>query len=74
MLSRPSGPILSPCIDVCRLNAATGLCEGCFRTLDEIGGWSGMSNAGRAAIMAQLPRRKTSRGTEIAKAPGRQGD
>ena len=29
----------SPCISVCRMTEATGLCEGCFRTLDEITGW-----------------------------------
>ncbi|WP_353134346.1 DUF1289 domain-containing protein [Limnohabitans sp.] len=30
---------LSPCISVCRMSDQTGLCEGCFRTLDEITGW-----------------------------------
>lgn len=30
----------SPCISVCRMHADTGLCEGCFRTLPEISGWS----------------------------------
>lgn len=30
----------SPCISVCRMDAATGFCEGCFRTLEEIADWS----------------------------------
>lgn len=30
----------SPCISVCRINADSGLCEGCYRTLKEISGWS----------------------------------
>lgn len=30
----------SPCISVCRMSEKTGWCEGCFRTLDEITGWS----------------------------------
>jgi hypothetical protein len=30
---------LSPCISVCRMSDQSGLCEGCFRTLDEITGW-----------------------------------
>jgi prolyl-tRNA editing enzyme YbaK/EbsC (Cys-tRNA(Pro) deacylase)/predicted Fe-S protein YdhL (DUF1289 family) len=30
----------SPCISVCRVNADSGLCEGCFRTLGEISGWA----------------------------------
>jgi predicted Fe-S protein YdhL (DUF1289 family) len=29
----------SPCISVCRMSEKTELCEGCFRTLDEITGW-----------------------------------
>ena len=29
----------SPCISVCRMTEKTGLCEGCFRTIDEITGW-----------------------------------
>jgi prolyl-tRNA editing enzyme YbaK/EbsC (Cys-tRNA(Pro) deacylase)/predicted Fe-S protein YdhL (DUF1289 family) len=35
-----TGEVPSPCISVCQINAATGCCEGCFRTLDEIAGWS----------------------------------
>lgn len=30
----------SPCISVCRVNADSGLCEGCFRTLGEISAWA----------------------------------
>ncbi len=31
-----AGPgVASPCIDVCRMSEADGLCLGCFRTLDE---------------------------------------
>jgi prolyl-tRNA editing enzyme YbaK/EbsC (Cys-tRNA(Pro) deacylase)/predicted Fe-S protein YdhL (DUF1289 family) len=29
----------SPCISVCRINASSGICEGCFRTLSEISAW-----------------------------------
>ena len=36
----PTGDVPSPCISVCQINAVTGSCEGCFRTLDEIAGWS----------------------------------
>ena len=35
-----TGDVPSPCISVCQINAVTGSCEGCFRTLDEIAGWS----------------------------------
>ena len=29
----------SPCINVCSMNNATGYCEGCYRTIEEIQGW-----------------------------------
>ena len=47
----------SPCTKVCVLDAATGLCEGCGRTRDEIARWGGMSEAQRRAVMAGLPER-----------------
>lgn len=39
-VSASGDKVLSPCISVCRINARTGLCEGCYRTLREISGWS----------------------------------
>ncbi len=30
--------------------AATGLCEGCFRTLDEIAAWSRMADADKRRV------------------------
>jgi hypothetical protein len=44
----------SPCISVCRMDAATGLCEGCWRTLDEIAGWSRASEEGKRAVWEAL--------------------
>ena len=48
----------SPCIDVCRMDANSGLCEGCLRTLDEIAAWSVLDDDARRAIVAALPGRK----------------
>ncbi|HZR70215.1 MAG TPA: DUF1289 domain-containing protein [Burkholderiales bacterium] len=47
----------SPCINVCRMNADTGLCEGCLRTLEEIAAWSAMTPEEKRAVLEQLPRR-----------------
>lgn len=43
----------SPCVSVCRMDARTGLCEGCFRTLDEIAGW-GMASEPQKRQLWQL--------------------
>ena len=31
--------VVSPCINVCSMNGATGYCNGCYRTIEEIQGW-----------------------------------
>ena len=49
--------MLSPCIKVCVIAPATGLCSGCGRTLDEIARWGSMSEPERARIMVLLPTR-----------------
>ena len=48
----------SPCIKVCSMDAATGLCVGCLRTIDEIAGWVELSDPERAAILEALPTRR----------------
>ena len=50
----------SPCISVCRMDAATGICEGCYRTLDEIARWGSASEEEKLAIWAELLRRANS--------------
>ena len=47
----------SPCISVCRMDAASGLCEGCLRTLDEIAAWGTMDNGGKRAVWALIEQR-----------------
>lgn len=48
----------SPCINVCRMRADTGLCEGCFRTLDEIARWSRQDDIGKLRILEDVGRRR----------------
>ena len=40
----------SPCISVCRMDADSGSCEGCLRTLDEIAGWSRIDDIAKRVI------------------------
>ena len=57
----PSGPpkaMTSPCVQVCVVDGASGLCLGCFRTLQEIAGWRALGDEGRARGMAELPSRR----------------
>lgn len=55
----PPRSIASPCVMVCTVDGASGLCLGCLRTLQEIATWSRMTDQGRADVMADLPGRKS---------------
>ena len=54
-MSAPS--VESPCVRLCTVDPMTGLCLGCGRTLDEIAGWSTMSDGERQAVNAVLTER-----------------
>lgn len=62
-------PVASPCIKVCRMDAASGLCLGCTRTLDEIAAWAQASDSERRAIVQQLPARRARLGWPAPGAP-----
>jgi predicted Fe-S protein YdhL (DUF1289 family) len=54
----PIAPVPSPCTNVCRIDARTGWCEGCARTLDEIAAWSGLSDAEKHVVWTLLHQRR----------------
>lgn len=54
--------VVTPCVKVCVVDGASGLCLGCWRTLSEIGRWSAMTDAERATVMAALPEREAKAG------------
>jgi predicted Fe-S protein YdhL (DUF1289 family) len=51
-------PIVTPCVKVCFMDDESGLCLGCFRTLQEVAAWARLGEAERAAVMAELPSRR----------------
>ncbi len=53
-----STPVASPCISICRMDAATGWCEGCLRTLDEIGVWSLLDDGEKREVWRLLAARR----------------
>jgi predicted Fe-S protein YdhL (DUF1289 family) len=65
-------PVPSPCINVCRMSPATGLCEGCLRTIEEIAGWRAADDDARRAVWGRIRERAqalagTSDGDELEK-------
>ncbi len=53
----------SPCISVCVMDANSGLCQGCWRTLDEIAACSTMSDAGKRATWGRIAQRAAAKET-----------
>lgn len=47
----------SPCISVCRMNQQTRLCEGCYRTMDEIRQWSAFSDVAKREVWTRIEQR-----------------
>jgi uncharacterized protein len=51
--------IESPCVNICTLDARSGMCLDCGRSIDEIARWTAMSAAERASVMKELSSRLT---------------
>lgn len=54
----------SPCINICRMSADTGLCEGCQRTIDEIARWGRSTDVEKRAILDIVARRREQLGLQ----------
>jgi predicted Fe-S protein YdhL (DUF1289 family) len=52
-----TGEVPSPCISVCQIDSASGRCEGCYRTLDEIAAWSAAGPQRKRAIWQAIAQR-----------------
>jgi predicted Fe-S protein YdhL (DUF1289 family) len=57
-MNKPMDGVPSPCINVCRMDAASGLCEGCLRTIDEIVAWGTMADDDKRAVWQRLEQRR----------------
>ncbi|SHL93847.1 hypothetical protein SAMN05444389_102247 [Paracoccus solventivorans] len=44
----------SPCLNICTLDRDTRICTACLRTLEEIGGWSRMSDAEKRRVLDRI--------------------
>ena len=51
----------SPCVSVCVVHPIEGVCEGCLRSLDEIGAWGQMQSAQQREVWQQIKLRSAKR-------------
>jgi predicted Fe-S protein YdhL (DUF1289 family) len=52
-------PVPSPCISLCQMDQATGLCQGCLRTIDEIVAWGSAGDDYKRAVWSEIRRRES---------------
>jgi len=60
-MTAASEPVPSPCVNVCVMDEANGVCVGCLRTLDEIAAWGALDADSKRAILAAVAERRTRR-------------
>ena len=49
--------VTSPCVSICTVDRALGLCMGCLRTLQEIGQWRTLTDDDKRACVARCDER-----------------
>ena len=54
--------IPSPCIGICQLDPADGLCLGCLRSAGEVAAWPAASDGERLALLQVLKDRRRAAG------------
>ena len=61
--STPPEPnsVPSPCMSLCLMHPSAAWCEGCLRTLPEIGGWSRATVQEQHEVWVQIPERLKNR-------------
>ena len=55
---QPGVAVPSPCVSVCRLDEASGLCVGCHRTLAEIGAWARLDDDAKLQVWQAIEQRQ----------------
>jgi hypothetical protein len=56
-MSTPPEYVPSPCVQVCTLDPLTGLCVGCYRTVQEVADWLEMSAEEKRAVLERVAQR-----------------
>jgi len=74
-MRQPAPRVASPCISLCRMDRATGWCEGCLRTIDEIAAWGQIDDSARRDVLSRLwARRVQWRALQAAARSSREGE
>lgn len=53
-ISATTESVPSPCVSVCRMETDSGLCEGCFRTIEEIRDWGRSDDTAKRLLWGEI--------------------
>jgi predicted Fe-S protein YdhL (DUF1289 family) len=59
VLAHAQPHVPSPCLSVCVMDPQTAVCAGCWRTLEEIGVWSRISDEAKRQVWQRIQQRLT---------------
>ena len=59
---RDPAEVPSPCINLCAIDDATGLCVGCGRTMKEIVTWPMLTPPAKRAVLERIAQRRAAPG------------
>ena len=59
VLTQPQPHVPSPCLSVCVMDPQTEVCAGCWRSLEEIGVWSRISDEAKRQVWQRILQRLT---------------
>ncbi|MFY7980508.1 MAG: DUF1289 domain-containing protein [Limnohabitans sp.] len=62
VLTDPQPHVPSPCLSVCVMDPQTEVCAGCWRSLEEIGAWSRMTDEDKRWVWQRIQQRLTGMG------------
>ena len=62
-------PVPSPCVQICTMDEASGLCRGCARTLAEIATWSALDDDAKREVLARVAQRRAEQAAAGARMP-----
>jgi len=57
VMSEQQTHVPSPCVSICTMNSVSQLCEGCFRSLSEIGEWARADDARKRQVWQLIAER-----------------
>ncbi len=61
---RPGQTVPSPCVGICRMSEDSGLCQGCWRTRDELRAWKASDDELKLAVWRLVEQRQIAAGLQ----------